>query len=360
MTAPLNVALLGCGALADILARRVYPQVTQSIRITAAVDVSRERADAVGKLLGVRGFSTLRDAAASVPIDAVDVRLPHHLHLKGAELASALHLPFLVEKPMADSSADALQIAALAEQVGGSCGVSENYGFLESVHAAARLLRAGAIGELLAVQSTRVFELGEHWRRDGWRIGSGGPAGVLIDQATHVARMLRTVVGEIAEVHTYSGAHREGFSNEDSAVVTCRFASGHVGTQLYCWACPTPAAPEHIAELWLYGIAGSIAVYVCYDGEGGGALLQRPGAADEWHGGGTNYYDSLARTLEDWANAVTTGREPACSISEGLADVAVLQAIKDSQAISAPAPVARLSASHSPRRPPGCNATRRV
>lgn len=73
-------------------------------------------------------------------------------------------------------------------------------------------------------------------------------------------------------------------------------------------------------------------------------MLQRPGAADEWHGAGTNYYDSLARTLEDWADAVMTGREPACSISEGLADVAVLQALKDSQATGKPARVAPLRA----------------
>lgn len=345
MAGPLSVALVGCGALAEILADRVYPQVAESVRITAAVDVSRERAEAVGKLLGVPGFSTLRDAAASVPVEAVDVRLPHHLHLLGAELASELGLPFLVEKPMADSLAQAREIASLAERVGRPCGVSENYGFLEPVRAAARLLRAGAIGELLAVQSTRVFELAEHWRRGGWRVAFGGPAGVLVDQATHVSRMLRTVVGEITEVHAYSSAHRDGFSNDDSAAVACRFASGHIGTQLYCWACPTPAAPEHIAELSLYGTDGSAGVYVSYDGDGGGALLRRPGAADEWHGDGTNYYDSLARTLEEWADAVRTDQEPACSISEGLADVAVLQAIKDSQATGAPARVAPLGAS---------------
>jgi predicted dehydrogenase len=344
MAAPLNVALLGCGALAEILARRVYPQVTQSIRITAAVDISRERANAVGKLLGAPGFSTLRDAADSVPLDAVDVRLPHHLHLQGAELAAELGLPFLIEKPMAHSFQEASKIAALADQVDGPCGVSENYGFLEPVRAAADLLRTDAIGQLLAVQSTRVFELAEQWRRDGWRVTSRGPAGVLVDQATHVARMLRTVVGEIAEVHAYSTAHRDGFSNNDSAVVACRFASGHIGTQLYCWACPTPAAPEHIAELSLYGAAGSISVYISYNGEGGGALLQRPGATDEWHGSGTNYYDSLARTLEEWADAVVAGREPTCSISEGLTDVAVLQAIKDSQATGTPARVAPVRA----------------
>ncbi len=337
MAAPLRLALLGCGALAEILADSVYPRVTDSVKVVAAIDITPERAKAVGETLGVPSFSTLREAVAAVEIDGVDVRLPHQLHLKGAEWSAELGLPFLMEKPMASSLAEAQEIAELAEDISSPCGVSENYGFLEPVRAARMLLRSGAIGELLLVKSIRVFELGPHWRRDGWRVTGGPAAGVLLDQATHATRMLRTVVGEIAEVHAYASSHREGFSSEDSAVVSCRFASGHIGVQLLCWACPAPAA-THIPELSLYGSAGSITVHTGYEGDGG-ALLQRPGAADEWHAGGTNYFDSLGRTVEEWADAVQAGREPACSIREGLADMAVMEAIQSSRDRNAPIPV---------------------
>lgn len=336
MGSRLRVALLGCGALAEVLAERVYPQAAGVVEVAAAVDLRLERAERLGGTLGVPAFTSLREAAAVVGLDAVDVRLPHHLHLEGARRAAELGLPFLIEKPMAPSLEDAREIASLAATVRGPCGVSENYGHLPPVLAARDLLRAGAIGELLAVQATRVFELGNEWRRDGWRLAGGGPAGVLIDQVPHVARLVRTVVGELAEVHAYVPP---GADAEDSAVVACRFESGAVGTQLYCWACPSPAAPEEIPELSLYGSAGSIAVHVCYSGHGGGALLRRPGVADEWHGGGTNYYDSLAHTLIDWANAVLKGAEPSCSIAEGLADTSVLGAIQSSLESGRPARV---------------------
>ena len=335
--APLRIALLGCGALAEILAEQVYPRVTDSVKVVAAIDIAPERATALGETLGVPSFSTLREAVAAVEIDGVDVRLPHHLHLKGAEWSVELGLPFLMEKPMASSLAEAQEIAALAEGVARPCGVSENYGFLEPARAARALLRSGAIGELLLVQSIRVFELSSDWRRDGWRVTSGPAAGVLIDQATHATRMLRTVVGEIAEVHAYASSHREGFSSEDSAVVSWRFASGHIGVTLLCWACPAPAATR-IPELSLYGSAGAITVHTGYEGDGG-ALLQRAGVADEWHAGGTNYFDSLGRTLEDWAAAVQAGREPACSVREGLADMAVMEAIQSSRERNVPVPV---------------------
>jgi len=337
VAARVRLALLGCGALAEILAERVYPAARDLVEVAATVDLRRERAEELGRRLGAPAFGSLRDALAAVELDAVDVRLPHHLHLEGARRAAELGLPFLIEKPMAPSLDEAREIASLAAGVKGPCGVSENYGHLAPVLAARRLLRAGAIGELLALQATRVFELGPEWQRDGWRLAGSGASGVLIDQAPHVARLVRTVVGELAEVHAYAPP---GAQPEDSAVVLCRFESGAIGTQLYCWACPSPAAPEGIPELALYGSAGSIAVHVSYSGAGGGALLQRPGLPDEWHGGGMNYYDSLARTLEDWAQAVVSGGEPRCSIAEGLADIAVLSAIRESLETGRPAPVA--------------------
>jgi predicted dehydrogenase len=323
VTPPLRVALLGCGALAEVLSERVYPRLRHVVAVAATVDVREERAQSLGRALDAPAFTSLAEAAASVPFDAVDIRLPHHLHLAGAREAGELGLPFLVEKPMAATLADAREIGEIAERVSGPCGVAENYGFLAPVRAARELVRAGAIGDLLVCQSTRVFDLGDEWRRDGWRFAADGAPGVLVDQAPHVARLLRTVVGELAEVQAYlrgSPAH--------SATVSCRFEAGQIGTQLYCWSCPTPAAPEDTAELSLYGSAGSIEIYVRYSGKGGGSLLRRPGSPDEWHGGATNYYDSLAAALEDWALAVLERRRPECSIDEGIADMRVLEAIR--------------------------------
>jgi predicted dehydrogenase len=327
MARPLPVALLGCGALAEILARRVYPAARDHVEVVAAVDVRPERAERLAGMLGARPFGSLEDAVATVDVAAVDVRLPHHLHLEGARLATAAGLPFLMEKPMATSVDDARRIEELGRSTGPSSGVSENYGFLEPVRAARRLVDEGAIGDLLTVQATRVFELGEEWRRDGWRLTSSGAAGVIVDQATHVARLLRTVVGEIVQVHALASARRDGWAGPDSASVACLFESGVTGTQTYCWACPTPAAPDATPELSLYGSSGSIAVYVSYEGDGGGAVLQRPGREDEWHGAGTTYYDSLTAVLVDWAAAVADGREPVASLGEGVRDVMVMQAV---------------------------------
>jgi UDP-N-acetylglucosamine 3-dehydrogenase len=341
MPSPVRVALLGCGALAEILADRVYPAVRDEVQVVAAVDVVEERAGELAARLGARAFTSLEAACAETGPDGVDVRLPHHLHLEGARMAAAVGLPFLMEKPMATTVAAAREVAELGRGIGPSSGVSENYGFLEPVVAARRLLEEGVIGDLLTVQSTRVFELGAEWRRDGWRTTTDSDAqGVVLDQATHVARLLRTVVGEIDEVYALTTTGRRG--SVDSASVACRFACGVAGTQSYCWACPSPRVPESIPEVTLFGSAGSIAVHVAYDGRGGGALVERPGRSGEWHGTGTNYYDSLAAVLRDWAGAVREERAPAASLEEGIRDVAVMAAVAESSLRGAPVSVQRV------------------
>ena len=213
--------------------------------------------------------------------------------------------------------------------------------------AARELLAAGEIGTLLTVQATRVFELGREWRRDGWRLRAGdarGAQGVIVDQATHMARLVRTVVGEPAQLFAFAAGRREGWAGPDSAAVACRFHSGVVGTLSLCWASPTPAAPDRTPELRLFGSAGSIDVFISYAGQGGGAVLQRIGTADSWHATGGKYYDSLGGVLVDWAEAVRAGREPVASMREGVRDAAVMAAIAQSAETGGPVDVDSIAA----------------
>lgn len=325
---PVNVALLGCGSLAEILAERVYPALTDTVRVVAAVDMRGDRAGVIAERLGARPFTSLEAACSEVPVELVDVRLPHDLHLFGAERAVAVGKPVLVEKPMATNLHDARRIRSLGVESGLLVGVSENYGLLEPVLAARRLLDDGAIGELLTVRSARVFELGEEWRRDGWRLDESEASGVIADQATHQSRLLSTAVADVTDVHAWATDRRSDWRGEDSAVVNMRLANGVIGQQIYCWACPT-SHPD--PEMVLYGSRGSIEVHVSFDGPGGGARLCRPGKPDEWQGTGTDYYDSLAAAVRDFATALRAGGQPdGTSAERGVRDVAVAVAIHES------------------------------
>jgi predicted dehydrogenase len=88
----MRIALLGCGAIGELVARHVYARPDAPARVVAAVDARPERARAVADRLGAQAFTRLADALDGV--DAVDVRLPHHLHVAAAleALAAGKHV----------------------------------------------------------------------------------------------------------------------------------------------------------------------------------------------------------------------------------------------------------------------------
>lgn len=326
---PLRVALLGCGAAGEIMARRLYSRRPDLVTVTWTVDEDLERASRVGQMLGAKPVVSLEDVLGGGDVDAIDVRVPHHLHHAAAMPALEAGIPVLLEKPMATELTDGLQLMEKAARTGAVLAVGENYGFLAAVRAARDLLRSGAIGPLLLARANRTFRLSGVWARP-WRLdGEPMVGGVVLDQCCHQTRMLREVVGEIT--HVASMLTQAPGASEHVAAVLCRFAGGEIGTQTYTWASETPRPGP---ELTLVGEEGSIEVHVSYDEPGGGAVLYRPdGPVDGvWTACGEDYYASLDAVVIDFLTAVAQGCAPAATADSGLRDLAVTMAVYEAAA----------------------------
>ncbi len=319
-----RVALLGAGAVSEIVAERAYPKLSDIATVVAVVDQRAERAAAMATALGARAYSSLAEALAAEEVDAVDIRLPHPAHAAAAYEAIAAGKHVLVEKPLATDAAEAAGIVEAATKAGVVLSVAENYQFFEAVHAARRALDAGVIGEVLLVRSHRVCEVAGIWARDGWRTdATRGGGGVLLDQCTHHTNLLRTLVGDITHVHAYASTRREGWVGEDSAVVNCRFESGLIGSQFYSWG---TATPEIGAEAYVYGSLGSLEVRVTYDSPGGGVVVFRPNREPEWVHTGGDYFDTFLPTVEDWVRSCAGEHAPGMTGELGVRDLRVVDA----------------------------------
>ncbi|MEV7623589.1 Gfo/Idh/MocA family oxidoreductase [Actinoplanes sp. NPDC089786] len=308
MSEGVRIALVGCGAIGELVARRVYASPPPGARVVAVVDRVAHRAAEVGALLGVPAFTDLAEVPA---VDAVDIRLPHDAHAAAVLHALDAGLHVLVEKPLATTEADG---RALVEAAGASdrvVAVAENYPHLATVQAAARAIEAGRIGELVAVRTTRAYRLDGVWLRDGWRQDGGPAAGILLDQGTHHTSLLRHLAGPIAAVTASGGA--------DTVGLTLRFASGVIGQSLYTWV--TPAFGPEI-EATAYGTGGRIDIRVDYEGTGGSAVLRSGEVLVE----GEDYYDSHRAIVADWVGAIREGRTPLVDAASAFADLRVVLA----------------------------------
>jgi UDP-N-acetyl-2-amino-2-deoxyglucuronate dehydrogenase len=365
--APVRIALVGCGAIGELVARHVYAQATpDEFRLVAAIDPQPERRQAVATALGVPAYPSTRAAVDDgVVIDAADIRTPHAGHADTAEDALARGWHVLVEKPLATTLADADRIRRAVAAAGRVAAVAENYPHIAAVRAAREAIAAGAVGDVLTLRSTRAFTLDGVWLRDGWRRGGGASAGLLLDQGTHHTSLLRYLGGPITEVAALASAPAALTSTPgapevpgtppttpataapsgraDTFLLTVRFASGLAAQSLYSWTA-FPLAAE--AEGTVVGSRGRIEIRVDYDSDGGGATIWDEQSPDgRVLSPAENYYDSHTAIVRDWVTAIRSGRTPLVTLDDGLADLAVVLAAERSrQDGGRPVPVAPVAA----------------
>lgn len=188
--------------------------------------------------LTVPCFPSHRALLDATKPDAVIIATPNRLHVPmGVDCARAgVHM--IVEKPIADTVADACVLLREATRAGVTVLVGHHRRYHAQAGEARRIVAAGELGRVVgatmlwaARKSDRYFDAS--WRR----VAGGGP--VLIN-LIHDIDMLRFVVGEIASVQGRSSRAVRGFDVEDTAAAVLSFAGGALGTILVSDAAASP------------------------------------------------------------------------------------------------------------------------
>lgn len=115
----IRMALIGCGGMSRAYLRQMEP-LADRMRFTALVDVDPQRAaDAASASPVCDGAQTFTDYRQCIgDIDAAILTLPHHLHRPiGVDLmAAGKHV--LIEKPIANTERDCLDLIEAADRAG--------------------------------------------------------------------------------------------------------------------------------------------------------------------------------------------------------------------------------------------------
>lgn len=192
---------------------QVYAQLRQA-RVVGVV----ERRTAVARntlkqvKLSAPVFSSLGDAMARVPVDAVDVCLPTDLHAGVALEAMAAGKHVFCEKPIALSLADARRMVAAAERAGVFLQVGQCIRFWPEYQALTRLVRQGRFGVLQSLSLQRrasrpAYSDGD-WLNDERR--SGGAA---LDLHIHDTDFVHHLIGRPRAVTAAGTRDSSGWSH---------------------------------------------------------------------------------------------------------------------------------------------------
>jgi len=254
----LKVCLVGCGMIG-----RVHAQAYQKLRDQfelCVCDADSGVAQAVKEEFEAKDiFGSYEEALSDPAIEAVDFCLPHHLHMEAALSAFAAGKHVLLEKPIANSLAEADSIIEASRKAGLVLAVSENFRFEPGIRRAIEIIERGDIGTpfLILVQEMQFsVELNVHMRAYDWRRReSTGGGGVLFDRGVHLMATVNQLGGPVRSVYALTRTPAKAWDVDETSVVTCIHESGVITNLIESWNIRSaPQAPF----MAIYGTEGSI------------------------------------------------------------------------------------------------------
>jgi UDP-N-acetylglucosamine 3-dehydrogenase len=222
----LRVGLVGLGMMGRNHLRVVASH--PDTELAAVADLDAAALDAATAQTGATGYADPLAMIREADIEAVVIAAPTTAHVPLALAAIARGLPVLVEKPLAATNAEAVEIVA----AGRAAGVAVQVGHVERYNPAVlklgELLRAGWLTKIYAIVSRRAGPFPARIR----------DVGVTVDLATHDADMLSWVAGE-RPVRAYAElAQRKHATHEDLLFGLLHFPSGATGMLDVNWLTP--------------------------------------------------------------------------------------------------------------------------
>lgn len=328
-----DIAVIGAG---DIGRRHCDAvKVAPGVTLSAVVDPSPSARDLAGEV-GVAWFGSLDEMIMAKAADGVILATPNALHAKGAEQCIDAALPVLVEKPIFTDLAHGKAILDKAGARGVAIAAGHHRRHNPLIARAKDVIREGALGRIVSVQGTTWFRKPDDYFDADWRRKKG--AGPVYLNLIHDIDLLLHLCGAVAEVRAIESRAVRGNEVEDTAVVLLTFANGALGTvnvsdcivAPWSWELTArenpayPATPETC--YWIGGTEGSLALPNL-------SLWKNPQRQSWWEPIASTkltfgFDDPLVKQAEQFGRVVRGQEAPLVSGYDGLAALAVIEAIK--------------------------------
>jgi predicted dehydrogenase len=331
---PVRAALVGVGAWGRVLAKAAAQ--SSAIDLVCCVGRNAERLAAFAKEFGLAPCD-IASVLADKQIDAIVLAVPNERHLEFAELAARAGKHIFIEKPIANTMVDGLQVGKLER----AHGVRIVVGHCARLLAGNRLIRQaiddGTLGHVSQIEANFSNDRALRLSPQDWRwYRASSPGGSLSQIAIHQFDTLRFLGGDIAAVSASAGRHSPvGAEVEDQWIVRVRFADGKLGTVISSWTSPGTYNVRVTGEgaLMFYEIDQNHWAQPDRLHEAATLYLQRRGAgpAQRQHIA-VPQGDMFRDELELFAAAVVNGRECALSAANACQALAAVHAAIESAA----------------------------
>lgn len=205
-----------------------------------------------------------RQLPADERMDFVTIVTPNFAHFAPAMLALDNGFHVVIEKPIAFSLEEALQLKKKVEETGLLLMLTHTYSGYPMVKQAKQMVTDGAFGKIrkiyveypqgwLSTLTEREGNAGAAWRTDPAKSGKSGAMG---DIGTHAAHLAEYISGlKISHLCADLNTMVEGRRLEDDGNVLLKFDNGAAGVLM---ASQVAAGEENALKIRIYGEKGGI------------------------------------------------------------------------------------------------------
>jgi len=335
MTEPLRAAVVGLGSMGANHVRVLSDLPGVALVGVADTDPARVARATTGRPL--RGFTDTGAMLAETRPDMVSVVVPTGLHEQVAMQVIEAGVHLLVEKPIAATLPAAARLARAAQARDVILTVGHIERFNSAVRELKRRLEEGQGGRVFRVLARRVGPFPQRIR----------DVGVIHDLAPHDIDIMRYLLGdEVERVYAAAQCHINT-DNEDIFTGVLHFRDGAVGILDINWL--TPTKERSLSVLCEKGMFVADYVeqslsffenYAAIASEGAIAAVTE-GPMTRYP---TNYREPLRVELETFRDAVAQRGAPPVGAIDGMAALAVAEALVQSAAEGMPVAVQEVAA----------------
>jgi UDP-N-acetyl-2-amino-2-deoxyglucuronate dehydrogenase len=328
----IRLGLIGLGSIAEIHLEAI--RETEGLRLAAVSSRNAARAEEIGIREGCEWSIDYKELLANKHIDMIILASSSGSHASiGLEVLEAgKHL--LVEKPIAMTSAEGLQLINAAEKRGLVLSVFSQRRFEPQNIAIRRVLKEGKLGRLLMMEASCLYYRSQdYYDSKPWRGTISEDGGVLMNQAIHSIDLLLWLVGEpVLSVYGKTATQMHIMEAADMGQAVISFGNGAFGHIL----ASTSIMPGFPPKLAFYGEKGSIVMEGTEITHWSVPDVDLPaGNGISGKGNGVSDPRDIPSTfhklqLQDVAEALRTGKNPLVSGIEGMKAVRLIEGIYQS------------------------------
>jgi UDP-N-acetylglucosamine 3-dehydrogenase len=225
---PLRVGVVGLGMMGRNHLR-VWDGAVEGVDVVAVADPDAGALERATEGRHVRGYEDAERMFAEEGLDLVSVVAPTSLHLPVTLAALRAGANVLVEKPIAATREEAVEMIAAAEAANRMLTVGHIERFNPAIRELRRRLAARELGRIFQITATRLGPFPARIR----------DVGVVVDLAPHDLDVMRYLVGS-EPIRIYAETERRIHTeHEDLFNGLMKFANGVVGVLDINWLTPT-------------------------------------------------------------------------------------------------------------------------